>query len=75
MQNVTPYTSANYCPKATQTEIVRARNKIFRACQLTILQGTVQGPRREKERQAEKQMGGQHPRMDGHDAGRRHEEG
>ena len=31
--------------KTTQTEMVRAHNKIFRACQ-TILQGTVQGGRR-----------------------------
>ena len=38
----------------------------------TILQGTVQG--RAKKRQTEKEMGGQHPGMDGHDTGRRHEE-
>ena len=31
--------------------------------------------RKEKERQTEKEMGRQHPGMDWHDAGRRHEEG
>ena len=56
--------------KATQTEtqMVRTRNKIFMACQ-----DNTAG--REKERQAEKEMGGQYPVMDWHDAGRRHEEG
>ena len=37
----------------------------------TILQGTVQGGRR---RGRQKEMGRQHPRMDGRDTGRRHEE-
>ena len=51
--------------------MVRARNKIFRACQENPAGHSA---RREKTRQTEKQMGGQHPGMDWHDAGRRHEE-
>ncbi|KAK2188489.1 hypothetical protein NP493_131g05005 [Ridgeia piscesae] len=57
---------------ATQIEMVRARNKIFRACQDNPAGHSA---RREKERQTEKKMEGQHPGMDRHDAGRRHEEG
>ena len=38
----------------------------------TILEGTVQGGRR---RGRQKEMGGQHPGMDWHDAGHHHEEG
>ena len=52
--------------------MVRARNKIFRACQDNPAGHSA---RREKTRQTEKEMGGQHPGMDGHDTGRRHEEG
>ena len=57
--------------KKTQTEMVRARNKIFRACQDNPAGHSA---RREKTRQTEKEMGGQHPGMDGQDTGRRHEE-
>ena len=48
--------------KTTQTEMVRARNKIFRACQDNH---AGHNARREKTRQTEKEMGGQHPGMDG----------
>ncbi|KAK2178941.1 hypothetical protein NP493_522g01034 [Ridgeia piscesae] len=58
--------------KATQTEMVRVYNKIYRACQDNPAGHST---KREKEGQTEKEMGGQHPRMDWHDAGRRHEEG
>ena len=58
--------------KTLQTEMVRARNKIFRACQDNHAGHSA---RREKTRQTEKEMGGQHPGMDGHDTGPRHEEG
>ena len=58
--------------KTTQTEMVRAHNKIFRACQDNP---GGHSARREKMRQTEKEMGGQHPGMDGHDTERRHEEG
>ena len=58
--------------KTTQTEMVRAHNKIFRACQDNPAGHSA---RREKTRQTEKEMGGQHPGMGGHDTGRRHEEG
>ena len=58
--------------KTTQTEMIRAHNKIFRACQDNPAGHSA---RREKTRQTEKEMGGQHPGMDGHDTGRRHEEG
>ena len=58
--------------KATQTEMVRARNKIYRACQDNPAGHSA---RREKKRQTEKEMGRQHPGMDCHDAGCRHEEG
>ena len=57
--------------KATQTEMVRARN-MYRACQDNPAEHSA---RREKKRQTKKDMGGQHPGMDWHDAGRRHEEG
>ena len=50
--------------------MVRARNTIYRACQ-----DNPAGHSTSNERQTEKQMGGQHPGMDLHDAGRRHEEG
>ena len=56
--------------KKTQTEMVRAHNKIFRACQDNPAWHCA---RRAKKRQTEKEMGGQHPGMDGHDTGRRHE--
>ena len=56
--------------KATQTEMVRAHNKIYRACNLAG-----HSARREKKRQTEKEMGGQYTRMHWHDAGRRHDEG
>ena len=55
-----------------QIEMVRARNKIFRACQDNPAGHSA---RREKTRQTEKEMGGQHSGIDGHDTGRRHEEG
>ena len=51
--------------------MVRARNKIYRACQDNPAGHSAM---KEKERQAEKEMGGQHPGMDWHDTGRRHEE-
>ena len=54
------------------TEMVRARNKIYRACQDNPAGHSA---RREKKRHTEKEMGGQYPGMDWHDAGRRHEEG
>ena len=47
--------------KATQTEMVRVYNKIYRACQDNPAGHST---KREKERQTEKEMGGQHPRMD-----------
>ena len=50
--------------------MVRARNKIYRACQDNPAGHSI---RKENERQTEKGMGGQHPGMDWHDAGRRHE--
>ena len=53
--------------KATQTEMVRARNKIYRACQDNPAWHSAM---REKKRQTEKEMGGQHPGMDGRDTGR-----
>ena len=55
--------------KKTQTEMVRAHNKIFS-------QDNPAGhsAKRAKKRQTEKEMEGQHPGMDGHDTGRRHEE-
>ena len=56
--------------KKTQTEMVRAHNKIFRACQDNPAGHSA---RRAKKRQTEKEMGGKHPGMDGHDNGRRHE--
>ena len=57
--------------QTTKTEMVRPHNKINRACQ----DGHARySPRREKTRQAEKEMGRQHPGMDGLDTGRRHEE-
>ena len=52
--------------------MIRAHNKIVRACQDNPAEHSA---RREKTRQAEKEMGGQHPGMDGHDTGRRHEAG
>ena len=57
--------------KKTQNEMLRTYNKIFRACQ-----DNTEGhsARRPKTRQTEKEMGGQHPGMDGHDTGRRQEE-
>ena len=58
--------------KATPTEMVRARNKIYGVCQ-DYPSG--HSARREKKRQTEKEMGGQHPGMDWHDAGCHHEEG
>ena len=58
--------------KAMQTEMVRACNNIYRACQDNPAGHSV---RREKKRQTEEEMGGQHPGMDWHDAGPRHEEG
>ena len=51
--------------------MVRAHNKIIRACQDNHAKYS---PRREKTRQTEKEMGRQHPGMDGLDTGRRHEE-
>jgi len=45
---------------------------IFRACQHNPAGHSA---RMEKERQTEKEMGGQHPGMDWHDAGSLHEEG
>ena len=56
--------------KATQTEMVRARNKIYGACQDNPAGHSA---RRETKRQTEKEMGGQHPGMDWHDAERREE--
>ena len=47
--------------KATQTEIIRARNKIYRACQDNPAGHSAS---REKKRQTEKEMGVQHPGMD-----------
>ena len=44
--------------KTTQTEMVRAHNKIFRACQDNPAGHSA---RREKTRKTEKEMGGQHP--------------
>ena len=58
--------------KTTQTEMVRARNKIFRAYQDNPAGHSA---RSEKTRQTEKEMGGQHPGMDGHDTGCRPGEG
>ena len=53
--------------------MVRARNKIYRACQDNP---AGHGARREKKRQTENKMGArQHTGMDWHDVGRRHEEG
>ena len=52
--------------------MIRAHNKIVRACQDNPAEHSA---RREKTRQAEKEMGGQHPGMDGHDTGRCHEAG
>ena len=52
--------------------MIRAHNKIFRACQDNP---AGHNARRAKKRQTEKEKGGQHPGMDWHDAGRRHEEG
>ena len=46
--------------------------KIFKACQDNPAGHSA---RSEKTRQTEKEMGGQHPGMDGHDTGCRHEEG
>ena len=57
--------------QTTQTEMVRAHNKIIRACQDNHARNS---PRREKMRQTEKKMGRQHPGMDGLNTGRRHEE-
>ena len=57
--------------KTTQTEMVRAHNKIFSACQDNPAGHRA---RREKTRQTENEMGGQHPGMDGHYTGRRDEE-
>ena len=57
--------------KTTQIEMVRAHNKIFRACQDNPAGHSA---RREKTRQTEKEMGGQRPGMNWHDTGRRHEE-
>ena len=54
------------------TPMVRAFNKIYMACQYNPAGHSA---RREKKRQTEKEMGGQHPGMDWHDAGRRHEFG
>ena len=51
--------------------MVRAHNKIFRACQDNPAGHSA---RTAKKRQTEKEMGGQHPGMDEHDTGRRHEE-
>ena len=51
--------------------MVRAHNEIFGACQDNPAGHSA---RRAKERQTEKEMGGQHPGMDGHEAGRHHEE-
>ena len=56
----------------SMTEMVRGRNMIYRACQDNPVGHS---PKKEKERQTEKEMGEQHPGMDGHDTGRRHEEG
>ena len=57
--------------QTTKTEMVRPHKKINRACQ----DGHARySPRREKTRQAEKEMGRQYPGMDGLDTGRRHEE-
>ena len=58
--------------KETQTEMVQARSKIYRACQDNPAGHSA---KKEKKRQIEKEIGGQHPGMDWHDAGRRHEEG
>ena len=52
--------------------MIQAHNKIFRACQDNPAGHRA---RREKTRQTENEMGGQHPGTDGHDTGRRHEEG
>ena len=58
--------------KGTQTEMVRPRNKNYKACKDNPAGHSA---RKEKKRQTEKGMGGQNPGMDWHDAGRRHEDG
>jgi len=52
--------------------MVRACNKIYRACQDNPAGHSA---RREKKRQTEKEMGGQHPGMNWHEAGHHHDEG